>query len=94
MTEQPLVFTGGSSIQFLIHCLLLTQLLRLPGITYHLLCSNCISYRTACHSIGHQMLPTQLLHREEENFHRGGKYPTVMSLSTYVAYFPPKGITW
>ena len=37
----PLYFTGCSSIQFFNSLLPLTQLVRLPVFTYHLLCSPC-----------------------------------------------------
>ena len=38
--------------------LTLTQSLRLPLVTYPWLCSPCVTYRTLCHAIGHQVLPT------------------------------------
>ena len=58
MLEQPLDFTGCSNIQFFNSPLPLTQLVRLPGVTYHLLCSSCVTYGTLCHAIGHQVFPT------------------------------------
>ena len=93
MLEQPLEFTG---IQFfnLPPSLPLTQLVRLPGITYHLLWSACVTYRALCHAIGHQVLTTQLLHREAEDVPRGGKYFNHVPLLTVLIYFPPKVITW
>ena len=86
--EQPLDFTGCSSIQFfnllpsLIHPVPLIQLVRLPGITHHLLCSACVTYKTLCHAIGHRVLPTQPLLSEVEDFPRGGKYFNHVSLVT------------
>ena len=78
MIEQPLDSTCCSSIQFfnsphpsansLINPLPLTQLVRLPGATYYLLSSAWVSYGTPCHSIAHQVLPTQPLPREAEDF--------------------------
>ena len=86
MLEQPLDFTGCSSIQFFSLLLSLTQLVRLPGVTYHLLCSTCMTYGKLCHAIGHQVLPTQPLPKEAEDFPRGNKYPkyayTVRLLAT------------
>ena len=72
-------FTGCSSIQFfnsllsLIHRRPLTKLVRLVGVTYHLLCSAGVTYRTLCHTIGHQVLPTQPFPREAEDIPKGGK---------------------
>ena len=61
MFGQPLAFTGFSSNQFLIQPLPLRQLVRLPGVAYNLLYSACVTYRTPCHSIGHQVFPTPTL---------------------------------
>ena len=36
----------------------LTQSVRLPMVTYPSLYSTCVTYRTLCHAIGHQVLPT------------------------------------
>ena len=36
----------------------LTQSDRLPMVTYPSLCSSCVTYRTLCHTIGHQVLHT------------------------------------
>ena len=41
---------------------------RPPLVTYPSLCSICVTYRTPCHSIGHQVLLTQPLPREVEDF--------------------------
>ena len=45
----------------------LTQSVRLPVVTYHLLCSTCANCGTLCHAIGHQVFPTQPLPREGRN---------------------------
>ena len=37
----------------------ITQSVRLPMVTHPSLCSTCVTYRTLCHTIGHQMLPTR-----------------------------------
>ena len=60
---------------FLIHLLPLTQLVRLPGVTYHLLCSRFVTY-------GHQVLPTQALPKEAEDFPSDGKHFKHVSLVT------------
>ena len=52
------LLTGAWASSFLIHLLILTQPVRVPVITYHSLCSTCVTYRTPCHAIGHQVLPT------------------------------------
>ena len=70
-----------------------TQSVRLPLVTYPSLCSTCVTYRTPCHVIGHQVLPTQpLLPREAEDFPRGDKYFKHVPLLTYLIYFSPKGV--
>ena len=43
---------------FLIHPHFWTQSVRLPLITYPLLRSTCVTYRTPCHASGHHILPT------------------------------------
>ena len=70
-----------------------TQSVRLPLVTYPSLCSACVTYRTLCHAIGHQVLPTQLLPREVEDFPRGDKYFKHVPPPTYLIYFSPKGYT-
>ena len=67
----------------------LTQSVRLPMITYTSLCSPCVTYRILCRAIGHQMLPTQPLPREAEDFLRGGNHSKHMSLFTYLAWLQP-----
>ena len=62
-------FTGALASSFLIHLLIPTQSVRPPLVTYHSLCSTCVTYKTPCHVIGHQVLPTHpLLFREAEDF--------------------------
>ena len=64
-----LLLTGAYASSFLIHLLILTQSVRLPVVTYPSLCSTCVDYRTPCHAIGHQVLPTHpYLFREAEDF--------------------------
>ena len=58
----------------------LTQSGRLPMVTYSSLCSTCVTYWTLYHTIGYQMLPTQPLPREEEDFPRGGDHSKHMHL--------------
>ena len=41
-----------------------TQLVRRSLATYSSLPSTCVTYRTSCHAIGQQLLPTQLCYRE------------------------------
>ena len=69
---------------FLIHPFR-TQSIRLDLVTYPLLCNTCMAYRTSCHSIGHQVPPTQHLPREAEDFPRGGKHSKHVLLLTYLA---------
>ena len=56
-----------STVLFLIHSN------SLPLITYASLCSTCVTYRALSHSMGHQLLPTQAIPREAEDFSRGRK---------------------
>ena len=77
---------------FLFISLFPTQSVRLPLITYPLLCSTCVTHGMACHAIGHQMLPTQLLPREVEDFPRGVKYFKHLPLLTCLTFFSPKGV--
>ena len=60
---------------------------------YPSLCSTCVTYRTPCHAIGHQVLPTQPLPREAEDFPRGDKHFKHVPPLTYLIYFSPKGYT-
>ena len=66
--------------------------IRLPLVTYPSLCSTCVTYRTLCHAIGHQVLPTQPLPREVEDFPRGGKYFKHVPPPTDLIYFSPKRV--
>ena len=55
-------FIDCLKIQFLIdslplHFFFSTQLVSPPLVTYPSLCSTCVTYRTPCHGIGHQLLP-------------------------------------
>ena len=68
--------------------------MRLHLVHYNSLCSTCVTYGTPCCTIGHQVLPTQPLPREAEDFHRGGKYPKHMPLPTNLASLQPKVISW
>ena len=51
------LLTGVYASSFLIHLFILTQSVRLPVVTYHSLYSTCVTYRTPCHAIGHQVFP-------------------------------------
>ena len=59
-----------------------TESVRLPLVSYPSLCSTCMTYRTPCHSIGHQLLPTQPLTKAAEDFPRGGKHSKYVPLLT------------
>ena len=87
------LLTGCLGIQFFDSPPFPTQLVRLLLVTYPSLCSTCVTYRTPCHAIGHQVLPTQPLPREAEDFPRGDKYFKHVPLLTYLIYFSPKGYT-
>ena len=58
----------------------------MTDITYLSLCRTCVTFGTLCHAIGHQVLFTQPLHREVENFPRGNKYCNHVSLLTYLIW--------
>ena len=64
----------------------LTKSVRLPLVTYPSLFSTCVTYRTLCHTIGHQVLPTQPLPGEAEDFPRGDNHPKHVPLLTYLAW--------
>ena len=51
------LLTGSSGIQFFDSPPFPTQCARPPLVTYPSLCSTCVTYRTLCHAIGHQVLP-------------------------------------
>ena len=78
---------------FLIHLPIPTQSVRPALVTYPSLSSTCVTYRTPCHAIGHQVIPTQpLLPREAEDFPRGDKHFNHVPLLTYLIYFSSKGV--
>ena len=45
------------------------------------LCRFFMIYRTTCHSIGHQLLPTQYIFGEAEYFQKGGHIPNLVATS-------------
>ena len=51
------------------------------------LCSTCMTYGTSCHTIGHQVLPTQYLPRDVVDFSRGSKYPKDEPLPTFLTHY-------
>ena len=79
------LLTGCSCIQFFDSPAFPTQSVRPPLVTYPSLCSTCVTYRTLCHAIGHQVLPTQPLPR-------GDKYFKHVPPPTYLIYLSPKGV--
>ena len=86
------LLTGSSSIQFFDSPLFPTQSVRLPLVTYPWLCNTCVTYRTLCHAIGHQVLSTQPLPREVEVFPRVDKHFKHVPPPTYLIYFSPKSV--
>ena len=66
-----------------------TQSVRLPLVTYPSLCSSCMTYRTPYHSIGRQVLCTQRLPKEKEDFPKGGKHSKHVPLLTYLTWLLP-----
>ena len=95
MPEKPLLSTYWLLRHpvFLIHPPFPTQSVRLSLVTYPSLCSTCVTYRTPCHAIGYQVLPTQPLPRAAEDIPRGDKYFKHVPPLTYLIYFSPKGYT-
>ena len=87
--ELPLVFTGCLNIQFF-NSPHSPNTVRPLLVAFPSLGSSCMTYRTLCHSIDHQVLPTQVIPRETEDFPRGGKYDKQVPLLTYLIYFPAK----
>ena len=85
-------FLNVQASSFLIHSPFPTQSVRLPLVTYPSLCSTCVTYRTLCHAIGHQMLPTQPLPREVEDFPRGDRHFKHVPPPTYLHTSHQKGI--
>ena len=49
----------------------------------------CVTYRMPYHDIGHQLLPTEPLPRQVEDFPRGGNYPKDVSLLPFLGYVEP-----
>ena len=76
---QP-TFLECSGTQFLY--LPLTQSVRLHLATYHSLCSTRVTNRMLCHAIGHQVLLTQPLPREAEDFCMGEQHFKCVPLLT------------
>ena len=87
------LLTDCLGIQFFDSFPFSTQSVRLPLVTYSSLYSTYVTYRTLCHAIGHQVLPTQPLPREVEDFPRGEKYFKRVPPPTYLINFSPKGYT-
>ena len=59
-------------------------------VTYPSLCSTCVTYGTLCHAIGHQVLPTQPLPREAEDFPKGDRHFKHVPRLTYLICLSPK----
>ena len=78
------LLTGCLGIQFFDLPPFPTQSVRLPLVTYPSLCSTCVTYRTLCRAIVHQVLPT--LNGEAEDFPRGNNHPKHVPLLTYLAW--------
>ena len=56
------------------------------------LCGTLMTFKTPCYSIGHQVLPTQLLPTEAEDKRTQGRYFRHVPLLTCLIYFLLKGI--
>ena len=65
----------------------LTQSVRPPMFTYPSLSCTCVTYKTPCHTIGHQALPTQPLSREAEDIPRAANHSKLML--THLAWWQP-----
>ena len=89
MSRQPLFFTYWLLHYFWFTSLFQTQSVRLHLFTYPSLCSICMTCRIPCRSIGHQVLPTQPLRKEAEDFPRGGKHSKHVPPLTYLAWLQP-----
>ena len=91
MNRQPLLFTYWL-LKYPVFWLTYfpTQSVRLPTlVTYFSLCSTCATYRTPCHFIDHQVLPTQPLTREAGHFLGGDKHSKNIPLVTCQAWLQP-----
>ena len=64
---------AAQASNFLICSLSRTQSIRPHLVASTSPCSPCVTYGRLCHSISHQVLPTQPLPREAQDFPRGGK---------------------
>ena len=73
----------------MIHLPFLTQLVRLPLVTYPSLCSINVTYRVLYHVSGHLMLLTQTFPREAEDFLRGSNHCKHVPLLIYLAWLQP-----
>ena len=89
--SNPYFLLTGSSGSFVIHPLSQHSQLGHLWLPTPSLCSTCVTYRTLCHAIGHQVLPTQPLPREVEDFPRVDKHFKHVPPPTYLIYFSPKG---
>ena len=80
MLKQPLLFTYGclGNQFFLFTSLFQIQSVLVHLAAYPLLYSTCMTYRTPCHSIGHQVLPIQ------NCFPRRSKHSKDVPLLTYL----------
>ena len=88
------LLTGCLGIQFFNLPPFSTESVRLPLVTYPSLRSTCVTCRTPCHGIGHQVLSTQPIPREVEDFHRSDKYFKHVPPATYLICFSPKRHMW
>ena len=61
-------------------------------VNYPSLCSPYVTYWILSHAIGHQVLPTQLLPKEAEDFPRVDRYFKHVPPLTYLIYLLPKEI--
>ena len=84
MLRQPLLFVYWLPKHPVFWFTLTQSTYRLPMVTYPSLCKTCVTYRTLCHAIGHQVLPTQPLLREAEDFPTGDNHSKHMPLLTYL----------
>ena len=76
MLEQPLVITGYLEIQSF-------NLITFPN-TVSKATLVTLPFYMPCQSIGHQVLPTQPLPKEAEDFPGSGNYPKDAQLPTYL----------
>ena len=78
---------ASQASSFLIYCLSQTQSIRPQLVASFSLRSPSVTYGTPCHAIAFQVLPTQPLPRESENFLKGDKYfngvPNLLPIERY-----------